>query len=84
MDGHVDGNAIAGVLSELFRFEPTTARARCASCSRIAPLGETMVYKGEQGVVVRCQHCDGVLMAIVPMGGETRIQFRGIGWLQVA
>lgn len=84
MDGHLDGNAIAGVLSELFRFEPTTARARCASCGQVGPLGETMVYEGEQGVVVRCRHCDGVLMTIVPMGDELRVQFRGVGWLQVA
>ncbi len=84
MDGHLDGNAIAGVLSELFRFEPTTAQARCASCGQVRHLGETMVYEGEQGVVVRCQHCDAVLMVIVPMGEEMRIQFRGIGWLQVA
>ena len=36
MIGHVDGNALAGVLSELFRFDVTTARMRCASCGDLA------------------------------------------------
>jgi hypothetical protein len=82
MVGHVDGNALAGALSEVFRFEPTTARGRCLSCGSIAAVAEGMVYRGEQGVVVRCEGCDGVLLVIVPMGDEMRFQLRGMSWVQ--
>ena len=82
MGAHVDGNALAGVLSEVFRFEPTTARGRCAACGNVAVLAEGMVYGGEQGLVLRCHTCDGVLLVAVPEGGVIRLQLRGIGWLQ--
>lgn len=83
MVGHVDGNALAGTLAELFRFEPTTARGRCGSCGRVAALAEGMVYRGEQGLVLRCVHCDAVLLTVVPIDGGMRVQLRGIGWLEV-
>lgn len=83
MVGHIDGNGIAGALSQLFRFEPTTARGRCASCGTVAAIAEGMVYGGDQGFVLRCSSCDGVLLTIVPTDAGLRIQLRGIGWLQV-
>lgn len=84
MSEHVDGNALAGLLSEAFRFEPTMARGRCASCGSIAALAEGMLYGGEQGLVLRCHACDGVLLVAVPVGEAMRLQLRGIGWLQFA
>jgi phage FluMu protein Com len=83
MVDHVDGNALAGTLAELFRFEPTTARGRCASCGRIAAVAEGMVYRGDQGLVLRCRHCDAVLLTVVPTADGMRVQLRGIGWLEV-
>ena len=82
MIGHVDGNALAGVLSELFRFDVTMARMRCASCGDLAVLARAMVYGGEQGLVVRCGACGDALMVVVPMGDRTRIQLRGAAWLE--
>ena len=82
MTAHLDGNALAGLLSEVFRVEPTTARGRCASCGTVAVLAEGMVYGGEQGLVLRCHACDGVLLVAVPVGDVLRLQLRGIGWLQ--
>ena len=84
MDGHVDGNALAGTLSDYLRFEPTTAVARCISCGDMGPVGEAMVYGGDQGRVVRCRRCDAVLLTIVPTTEGTRLQLRGIAWLQVS
>jgi len=84
MVGHIDGNVLAGTLSEVFRFEPTTARGRCASCGSIKALAEGMVYSGDQGFVLRCESCDAVLLTIVPVQDGIRVQLRGIGWLEVA
>jgi ribosomal protein S27E len=83
MIGHVDGNALAGELSELFRFDVTTARLRCATCGDLAVLARAMVYGGEQGLVVRCGACGDVLMVVVQMGDRTRIHLRGAAWLEV-
>jgi phage FluMu protein Com len=83
MDGHLDGNSLAGLLSDLLRFEATTAVLRCMSCGDIGAVAEAMVYGGEQGRVVRCRRCDAVLMAVVPTGTGTRVQLRGIAWLEV-
>jgi hypothetical protein len=83
MVGHVDGNALAGTLSELFRFEPTMTRVHCGSCQQAALLAEGMVYRGEQGLVLRCHHCEAVLLTVVPVEGGMRVQLRGIGWLEV-
>ena len=82
MLGHVDGNAIAGVLSELFRFDVTTARVRCASCGDVAVLARAMVYGGEQGLVVRCGECGDALMVVMQVPGGTRIQLRGAAWIE--
>ena len=83
MDDHVDGNSIAGMLSDYLRFEPTTVRARCIACGDIGAVAEAMVYGGEQGRVVRCRACDAVLMALVSTSEGMRLQFRGLAWLQV-
>lgn len=83
MDGHVDGNAIAGVMSDIFAFDVTTALARCRSCGETAALAQDMVYGGDQGYVVRCQGCDDVLMVLVPEPSGMRMQMRGIAWLEV-
>jgi hypothetical protein len=83
MDGHVDGNSLAGALSDFVRFEPTSAITRCMSCGDIGPVAEAMVYGGEQGQVMRCRRCNAVLLTLVPTPQGTRLQFRGIAWLQV-
>lgn len=83
MAGHVDGNAIAGMLSEFFRFDVTTARARCGSCRSVAVLAVAMVYGGEQGTVVRCAECGNVLMVVVPAADSIRVQLRGMAWVEV-
>lgn len=84
MDGHVDGNALAGLLSELFSFDVTTAHSRCASCGDVAVIARAMVCGGEQGRVVRCSHCGDVLMVVVNEPEGLRVQLRGMSWLDVA
>ena len=59
---NVDGNAAAGVLSELFVPDMTAARAKCAGCGSTRMMGELMVYAHGMGMVARCPDCDGVVM----------------------
>ena len=60
----LDGNAAAGILSEVFVPDVTTARATCANCGTIRLLGALLVYAHGMGTVMRCPGCDGVVMRI--------------------
>jgi len=60
----VDGNAAAGILSELFVPDLTTARAKCAGCGVSRTIGVLLVYAHGMGTVMRCPGCDAVIMRI--------------------
>ena len=60
----VDGNAAAGLLSELFVPDLTVARAKCAGCGATGAIGMLIVYAHGMGTVMRCPNCDGVVMRI--------------------
>jgi hypothetical protein len=83
MTGHVDGNVLAGPLSELFRFDVTTASARCVSCGDVATLACAMVYVEPASLIVRCRNCDDVLMVVVQDPDLVCVELRGMAWLQV-
>ena len=83
MTDHVDGNALAGVLSELFREDMTTATARCAHCGDVSVLATSMVYDAAPGWCVRCHVCEEVLMTFVRAGERLRIDLRGVTALEV-
>jgi uncharacterized protein DUF6510 len=78
----LDGNAIAGLLQELFGAEMTTAIETCNSCGLAEPLGAIHVYRGA-GTVLRCPHCQRVLAKIVTDGARIWIDLRDIRMLQV-
>ena len=60
----VDGNAAAGILSELFVPDLTAARAKCAGCGAARMIGELLVYAHGMGTVMRCPGCDGVVLRV--------------------
>ena len=71
----LDGNAIGGLLREIYTMEMTTAETTCAGCSTVNVIGQVDVYIHAPGTVVRCPACDNVLMRIV--------QGRGRYWLDL-
>src|SRR6266852_1609257 len=63
----LDGNALAGALSEVFRVDVTSAIGECAHCRRRGPMAETVVYANAPGMVARCPGGDAVVLrALVP------------------
>ena len=84
MEG-LDGNAIGGMLGELFVPEMTVARCRCAACGRVEPLGAGHVYAHPlaPGVVLRCVHCDNALLVVVRGGGRWRPTSAGMTWIEI-
>ena len=61
----LDGNAIGGLLYDVFGAEMTTASTECAHCGASGILAECEVYLGGPGAVVRCRGCRGVLLIVV-------------------
>ena len=79
----LDGNAVAGLLQEVFAVEMTTAVGTCATCGASEAVGAAHVYRGA-GVVMRCPHCDNTLMKIVKDDARLWIAFPGVRTLEVA
>ena len=79
----LDGNALAGVLSEVFTPEMTTAIGTCGRCGAREAVGAAHVYQGA-GFVLRCPLCDEALLKIVRADGRMWIAFPGLQTLEVA
>jgi Family of unknown function (DUF6510) len=77
----LDGNAVAGLLQEVFAVEVTTAIGSCNGCGASNPIGATHVYRGA-GIVMRCPQCDNVLVTIVKDATRVWIAFPGVRTLQ--
>jgi hypothetical protein len=77
----LDGNAIAGLLYDVFGAEMTTALGVCASCGARGPVAESEVYLRAPGTVVRCRVCRDVHMVFVTVRGTTCVDLRGLSSL---
>jgi hypothetical protein len=78
----VDGNAVAGLLQEVFAADVTGATGSCARCGATEPVGAAHVYRGA-GIVLRCPHCDNTLAAIVRDERRVWIALRGVRALEL-
>ena len=76
-DRTLDGNAVAGMLAEMFAVGATTATVRCAGCGHEDPLGATTVYANAPGLVVRCRGCSSVLMRFAEIRDRVMVDMRG-------
>jgi Family of unknown function (DUF6510) len=88
MDGNqlkLDGNAMAGLLQELFVDDVTTARGACATCGSIADVGEQhlYMYPRSPGAVLRCATCESVLIVVVHARERVRFGLQGLAWLEI-
>jgi hypothetical protein len=79
----VDGNAIGGLLREIFALEMTVAESTCAGCGRIDALGAVDVYMNAPGIVVRCPGCTSVLMRIVKADERYWLDLKGVRTLEL-
>jgi hypothetical protein len=80
-DWVLDGNAIGGMLIELFGTEMTAAVGTCGVCGTAGQVAEMAVYQAKLGTVVRCRVCDNVLMVFVEIRGLTCVDLMGLAQL---
>ncbi len=79
----LDGNAIGGLLIDVFGAEMTAAAGTCASCRRTGPLAETAVYLHAPGTVVRCRNCCAVLIVVTTVRDVNCVGLTGLASLDV-
>lgn len=78
----LDGNAIAGMLGEVFAVEMTTATMICGNCGAAGAVGAMHVFRGA-GIVLRCPHCDNALVKIVEGSTRMWMDFGGLRTLEI-
>lgn len=79
----LDGNAVGGLLHDVFGREMTVAQGQCASCGAVAAMGaqHLYMYPRAPGAVLRCLKCQSVLMVLVHGGGRFRFGLPGLAWV---
>ena len=84
VDGtRLDGNAIGGLLLELFGVEMTAAPCMCGGCGAREEVARLDVYIDGPGIVVRCRHCHNVMITIVRGPERTWIDLRGTSMMEL-
>ena len=78
----LDGNAIGGLMLDVFGTDMTAAVGTCAFCGRVGPMAETVVYLRAPGTVVRCRTCGNVLMVFAEVHGTRCVDLQGLAALQ--
>ena len=78
----LDGNAIGGMLYQVFGGEMTMAQAGCSRCGARGPLAECEVYLGGPGVVVRCRVCHHIVMVLVEVREMICVDLGGLSELE--
>ena len=79
----LDGNAAAGVLTQLFAIDVTIARIVCAGCENAHPLAALKLYGLPMGNVLRCPDCDAALIRVVAREPDYWLEMRGVESLSI-
>jgi hypothetical protein len=77
----VDGNALAGLLNEIFGMEMTTAPLECASCGREGEMGSLWAFLEGPGYVLRCPACQNIVLRMVMTPETIYVDARGAAYL---
>jgi NAD-dependent SIR2 family protein deacetylase len=80
---HVDGNALAGPLREIFAVDLTAAVGTCAHCRARGPLAEAVVFTQAPGVVARCARCGEVVLRLVHGPRSAWLDMHGLASVEI-
>ena len=61
----LDGNAVGGLIAELFGADLTGEVGACPDCGTAGELATLRAYTNAPGIVLRCGACDSVQLVIV-------------------
>jgi hypothetical protein len=78
----LDGNALGGLLHELFGADMTAAPHRCQSCGTERPLGAHRLYLSA-GTVLRCPVCDQIALVVAALQDRHVLHLTGAWRLEM-
>jgi hypothetical protein len=78
----LDGNALGGLLQELFGAELTDAPRGCPSCGAVHAVGAHRLYFGA-GPVLRCPTCDAVALGVATRPSRHIVHLSGAWRLEI-
>jgi uncharacterized protein DUF6510 len=78
----LDGNAVAGLLTEVFEAEITGALRTCGSCGTSAAVGAHRAYFGA-GTVLRCPACSDLALRVAILPDRFVVEMRGAWAVQL-
>jgi hypothetical protein len=79
----LDGNALAGLLHELFDVEMTIAPVECVSCGRKGELGSLWAFAESPGFVLRCPSCQNIVIRMTVTPDQIYLDARGAAYLRI-
>ena len=74
----LDGNALAGLLEELFATKLTDAPRSCGSCGAVRAVGAHRLYRGP-GLVLRCPVCSDIALVVATAPDRYIVHLAGKG-----
>ncbi|HSB67017.1 MAG TPA: DUF6510 family protein [Anaerolineales bacterium] len=77
----LDGNALGGMLHELFDVEMTIAPVECAVCGRHGELGSLWAFAESPGYVLRCPGCQNIILRMAVTPNVVFLDARGAAYL---
>ncbi len=79
----LDGNAVGGLLFEIFAADMTAAASACAHCGRTGEVATLVAYTHSPGTVLRCPACSAVMLRIVRTPRGILVDARGAAYLRL-
>ena len=79
----LDGNAVAGLLQDIFAVEMTASPTVCAHCGRAGAVATLLTFTRAPGVVLRCPACENVVLRIVQTPDAIYVDARGAVYLRL-
>jgi hypothetical protein len=79
----LDGNAVAGLLRDVFSQEMTPTPTECAACGKASELGALLAFRQAPGVVLRCPACESVVLRMATTPRAIYLDARGAVYLRV-
>jgi len=74
---YVDGNALAGPLTEVFAVDVTQATTTCVGCGRRSLLAQLQLYTQAPGTVARCPGCQQPVLRYTRTPAAAFLDLRG-------
>lgn len=81
---HVDGNALAGLLADVFAADMTMALLACGHCGQAGPLAAAVVEDDGAAAILRCRSCTRTLLTVLRADGRLSLRIGALALLDVA